>query len=86
MAFVATPRRNPAPGFVAFWEAGRAILLPEDTLRSRLLKAAQSAPGAAIALRPRQSSAVGLAVLLPLEDAQLPWQLEAAPRDPAALV
>lgn len=85
MAFVAAPRRNPAPGFVAFWEAGRAILLPEDTLRSRLLKAAQSAPGAAIALLPRQSPSVGLAVLLPLEDTQLPWQLEAAPRDPAAL-
>jgi len=84
-AFLAAPRRNPTPGFIAFWEAGRAILLPEDALRARLTKAAQSGPGTAITLRARQSASMDLSASRPLDDPQLPWQLEAAPHDPAAL-
>jgi signal transduction histidine kinase len=84
-AFLTTPHRNPAPGYVAFWDAGQATLLPEDALRDRLTKAAQAGLDAAITLRPRQSPPVGLAATLPLDDPQLPWRIEAAPRDAAAL-
>jgi len=84
-AFLAAPRRIPAPGFVAFWEPGRAVVLPEDALRARLTKAARAGMDAAIVLRPRLAPPAAFAVVRPLEDPQLPWQLEAAPRDAEAL-
>ena len=84
-AFLKTPRRIPAPGFVAFWETGRAVLLPEDALHARLTKAAQAGMDAVIALRPRHRPAPGLAVVRTPDDPLLPWRLEAAPRDAAAL-
>ena len=65
-AFLTTPRRNPAPGYVAFWDAGQATLLPEAALRDRLTKAAQAGLDAAITLRPRQSPPAGLAAALPV--------------------
>lgn len=85
VAFLVAPRRIPAPGFVAFWEPARAVVLPEYVLHARLTKAARVGMDAAIALRPRLSPLPDLAVVRPLDDAQLPWQLEAAPRDAAAL-
>jgi len=84
-AFLAAPRRIPALGFVAFWEPGKAVLLPEDALHARLTKAARAGMDAAIALRPRQAPPADLAVVRPLDDPQLPWHLEAAPRDAEAL-
>jgi signal transduction histidine kinase len=84
-AFLAVPRRIPAPGFVAFWERARAVVLPEYVLRARLTRAAQVGLDAAITLRPRLAPLHDLAVIRPLEDSQLPWQVEAAPRDAAAL-
>ena len=84
-AFLAVRRRIPAPRFAAFWDSGTAVILPEDALHARLTKAARASMDAAIALRPRLSPPPGLAVVRPLEDPQLPWRLEAAPRDAAAL-
>jgi signal transduction histidine kinase len=84
-AFLAVPRRIPAPGFVAFWEPTRAVVVPEYVLHARLTKAARVGMDAAITLRPRLSPLPDLAVVRPLEDPQLPWQLEAATRDAAAL-
>ena len=85
-AFLAAPRRIPAPGFAAFWGPDRAVVLPENTLHARLTKAAQAGMDAAIALRPRQTPPADFAVVRSLDDPQLPWQLEAAPRDAAALM
>lgn len=31
-SFLAAPRRNPAPGFFAFWEPGQAVLISEEAL------------------------------------------------------
>jgi signal transduction histidine kinase len=84
-AFLAVPRRIPAPGFVAFWEPARAVVLPEYVLHARLTRVARVGMDAAITLRPRLSPLRDLAVVRPLDDPQLPWQLEAAPRDAAAL-
>ena len=83
--FLANPRRIPAPGFVAFWQANKAVLLAEAALHTRLTKVAQAGIDAAIRLRPRQSPPSGMSETRALDDPQLPWQLEAAPRDPAAL-
>ena len=82
--FLMVQRRIPDPGFMAFWEPTMAVVLPEDALRARLMKAARANMDAAVALRPRSSPPAGLAVVRPLTDPQLPWQLEAAPRDAAA--
>ena len=84
-AFLAERRRIPAPGFVAFWEPARALVLPESVLHARLTKVARVGMDAAITLRPRLSPLPDLAVVRSLDDPQLPWQLEAAPRDAAAL-
>jgi signal transduction histidine kinase len=84
-AFLGVPQRIPAPGFVAFWEPTRAVVLPEYVLHARLTKVARVGMDAAITLRPRLSPLPDLAVVRPLDDPQLPWQLEAAPRDAAAL-
>ena len=84
-AFLAVPRRIPAPGFMAFWEPARAVVLPEDVLHARLTKVARVGMDDAITIRPRLAPLSDLAAVRPLEDPQLPWQLEAAPRDAAAL-
>ena len=85
-AFLFAPRRNPTPGYVAFWDEEHVILLSRDALEARLTKAAQGGPDSiAIALRPRGSPPAGLAGVRPLDDPQLPWQIEATPRDPEAL-
>lgn len=84
-AFLMAPQRIPAPGYLAFWEPTRAVVLPEYVLHARLTKVARVGMDAAISLRPRLSPLPDLAVVRPLDDPQLPWQLEAAPRDAAAL-
>ena len=83
-AFLAALRRNPAPGFLAFWDVGRATLIPEDALFRRLDKAVQPAQTALISIRPRSSPSGALSVLRPLSDPDLPWRIEAAPRNAAA--
>src|SRR5262249_19062743 len=61
------------------------VVLPEDALHARLTKAARVSMDAAIVLRPRLLPSPGAAVVRPIDDPQLPWRLEAAPRDAAAV-
>ena len=83
-AFLAAPRRNPAPGFATFWDASRGTLIPMDVLLLRLTKAAKSVQTAVVSIRPRPSPAGAQSAARPLSDPDLPWQIEAAPLDAAA--
>jgi signal transduction histidine kinase len=84
-AFFTSARRLPAPGFVAFWRTDRAVIVAEESLQRRLTKAAETGIEPALQLRPRGYAPAALSALRPLADPELPWIVEAAPRDPAAL-
>jgi len=85
-AFLAAPRRRPAPGYFAFWDVERVTVVENDMLHDHLNRTAQAGLDAAIALRPRGSPAAELSALRSLDDPELPWQIAATPRDPAALL
>ncbi len=84
-AFLAAPRRRPTPECFAFWDTGRVIIIDKEALFTRLSKTAQAGLDSAISLHPRGSPPAGLSAVKMLDDLELPWQIEARPRDPAAL-
>jgi signal transduction histidine kinase len=84
-AFLDRRSRTPSPGFLAFRDEERASILPEERVRERLTLAAQAGLDAPVTLALRSSAQPAGAVARALEDAALPWRVEAAPRNAAAL-